>query len=60
MALNYYPDLATELLKKTKDLPEELFKRIVEGIKKEEWPNDLYDSLANFSENERLKQIFAA
>jgi len=34
LGLNYYPDLATELLKKAKDLPDELFKRIVDGIKK--------------------------
>lgn len=54
-SLSYYPDLATELLKKTKDLPDHLFQKIVDGIRKEQWPSELYDSLANFSENERLR-----
>lgn len=50
-ALSYYPDLAPELLKKAKELPNELFTKIVEGIAKEKWPTELYDSLQNFSEN---------
>ena len=33
-ALSYYPDLAAELLKKTKDLPDTLLKQIVQGIQK--------------------------
>ena len=45
LAMDFYPDLATELLKKSKDLPDYLFKRIVEGIRNEEWSNEFYQNL---------------
>ena len=38
-ALSYYSELAPELLKKAKDLPDSLFEKLVEGIRKEKWPN---------------------
>jgi hypothetical protein len=38
-------------MKKAKTLPDQLFERIVEGIRKEVWPADFYESLGNFSEN---------